>query len=121
MDLEHSPDEHLVPYPTPLYTQLQLLPASSPFMSRDTKYAHARIQEFLPRGGGGGGPGPTAEISSDNVFFIYLFVFLVLNLFYRGCPMVISKETIIFQGFRGGQHFPEGVQLFQGGSKCLFL
>ena len=29
--------------------------------------------------------------------------------------MVISKKTIIFQGFRGGQYFPEGVQLFPGG------
>ena len=35
---------------------------------------------------------------------------------------LISKKTIIFQGSRGGgvQHFPEGVQLFAGGSNCLF-
>ena len=36
--------------------------------------------------------------------------------------MVISKKTIIFQGFRGGggQHLSGGVQLFPGvgGSKC---
>ena len=42
-----------------------------------------------------------------------LTCFLVLNLFYsfyRGCPMVISKKTIIFHGFRGGggQHLPGG-------------
>ena len=63
MYLEQSPDEHLVPYQTPLYTQLQLLPVLSPLMSRDTKYTHAWIQEFLPGegGGGGGGPGPTAR------------------------------------------------------------
>ena len=48
MYLEQSPDEHLVPYQTPLYTQLQLLPVPSPLMSRDTKYIHAWIQEFLP-------------------------------------------------------------------------
>ena len=66
--------------------------------------------------GGGGVQVQLPEISSDNVF-IYL-LFLVINLFYRGCPMVISKKTIIFQGFRGGKHFPEGVQLFPGGSKC---
>ena len=32
--------------------------------------------------------------------------------------MVISKKTIIFQGFRGGPTFPEGgggVQIFEGG------
>ena len=39
MDLEPSPDGHQVLYQTSLYTQLQLLPASSPLMSRDTKYA----------------------------------------------------------------------------------
>ena len=33
--------------------------------------------------------------------------------------MVISKKTIIFQGFRGGQYFPEGVQLFPGGVQML--
>ena len=50
MDLEQSPDEHLVPYQSPIYTLLQLLPGSLPLMSRDTKYTHARIQEFLPFG-----------------------------------------------------------------------
>ena len=60
MYLEQSPDEHLVPYQAPLYSQLQLLPVPSPLMSQDTKYTHAWIQEFLP-GEGGGGPGPTAR------------------------------------------------------------
>ena len=76
-----------------------------------------RIQARLP------------ENSSDKVF-------LVLNLFYRGSPMVISKKTLIFQGFRevptfsrgggGSQLFPRGpnanfhrngykVVIFQGG------
>ena len=34
--------------------------------------------------------------------------------------MVISKETIIFQGFRGGQHFPEGSSFFKGGLNVNF-
>ena len=75
MDLEQSPDKHLVPYQTPLYTQLQLLLVPSPLMSRDTKYTHARIQEFLPRevgGGGGGGPGPTAR-KQVRCFFCVFF------------------------------------------------
>ena len=29
--------------------------------------------------------------------------------------MVISKKTIIFQGFRGGPKFSKGVNFFQGG------
>ena len=35
--------------------------------------------------------------------------------------MVISKKTIIFQGFRGGQYFPEGVQLFPGGGVQMLI
>ena len=39
---------------------------------------------------------------SDNVFVCLFFAyFVVLNLFYRGDPMVICKEKIIFK-------FPEG-------------
>ena len=71
MDLEQSLDEHLVPYQTPLYTQLQLLPVPSPLMSRDTKYTHARIQEFLP--GEGGVQVQLPEISSENVCFFICF------------------------------------------------
>ena len=33
---------------------------------------------------------------------------------------LISKKTIIFQGSRAGPTFSMGVQLFQGGSNCLF-
>ena len=32
--------------------------------------------------------------------------------------MVLSKKTIIFQGFIGGPTFSRGVQLIPGGSKC---
>ena len=54
-------------------------------------------------------------------FFVVVFFFspqLILQ-FYRGCPMVISKKTITFQGFRGGPTYSRGggggVQLFPGG------
>ena len=44
------------------------------------------------------------ENSSDNVVFLFFSPQLILQ-FYRGCPMVISKKTIIFKGFRGGPTF----------------
>ena len=34
--------------------------------------------------------------------------------------MVISKKTIVFQGFRGGTTFARGVQLFPGGPNANF-
>ena len=49
--------------------------------------------------GGGGVQAQLKKKSSDNVDFFSL------NLFYSGCPMVISKKTIISRGsnyFRGG-------------------
>ena len=41
----------------------------------------------------------------------------LVSQFYRGCPMVISNQTIIFQGFRGGPTFFRGggVQHIPGG------
>ena len=66
---------------------------------------HARVPEFLS---GGWGPRRLPENSSD-VFFSF---FLILNFnilqFYRGCLMVISKKTILFQGFRGSPTFSRG-------------
>ena len=60
------------------------------------------------------------ENSSDNVFCFYSPQ-LVLQ-FYRGCPMVISKKAIIFQGFRGVPEFSRwgGGQLFPGGPNANF-
>ena len=45
-------------------------------------------------------------------FFFFLSPQFILQ-FYRGCPMVISKKTIIFQGFRGSPTFSRwgGVQM----------
>ena len=59
------------------------------------RWGHARIQEFLP--GGGGVQARLPENSSDNFFSPQL---------YRGCPIVISNKTIIFRGGGGG-----GVQM----------
>ena len=55
------------------------------------RWGHARIQEFLP--GGGGDQARLPENSSDNFFSPQL---------YRGCPIVISNKTIIFRGGGGG-------------------
>ena len=49
------------------------------------------------------GPRPDSQKTALTPFFFGLIL-----QFYRGCPMVISKKTIIFQGFRGGQLFPRG-------------
>ena len=56
------------------------------------------------------------ENSSDNVVFLFFSPQLILQ-FYRGCPMVISKKTIIFKGFRGGPTFSRegGGNFFHGG------
>ena len=64
--------------------------------------------------------------SSDNVFFFFcfffvlFFVFLVLSLFYRS-QMVNFKEIHHFSRFQRGSDIFQGVQLFPGGSNCLFL
>ena len=52
----------------------------------------------------------------------FFFFFLVLSLFFRS-QMVNFKENFHFQGSRGGPTFSRGgggVQLFPGGSNCLF-
>ena len=56
------------------------------------------------------------ENSSDNVVFCFFSPKLILQ-FYRGCPMVNSKKTLIFKGFRGGPTFSRGGgNFFHGGS-----
>ena len=77
---------------------------------------HARIQEFLP--GGGGVQAQLPENSSDDVFFI---IILVHNIFYSFAVVYqwfISKKTIIFKGFRRCPTFSRGgggSNIFQGG------
>ena len=52
--------------------------------------------------------------SSDNVFFF------LSSAHFTEVKWSISKKSIIFQGFRGVQHFPGGSNFFQGGFNCLF-
>ena len=72
---------------------------------------NARIQEFSSGGGG---------LSQSDKKALTIF-FLVLSLFYWS-QMVNFESTIIFQGSRGGPTFSRGggVQLFPGGSNCLY-
>ena len=66
-----------------------------------------------------GGSRSAWQKNSTDVFFPFV---LVLSLFYRS-QISISKKSIIFQGARGGSKFSRGgggVQIFQGGSNCLF-
>ena len=48
------------------------------------------------------------ENSSDNVYLFISFSPQLILQFYIGCPMVISKKTVIVQGFRGGPTFSRG-------------
>ena len=64
---------------------------------------------FFVRGGGSGSVWQKALTTC----------FLVLSLFYWS-QMVNFEKTIIFQGSRGGPTFSRGVQLFPGGSNCLY-
>ena len=65
--------------------------------------------------------GRSDKKSSDNVFILFCFLlfFQVLSLFY--CQMVNFEENYHFSRFqRGSNIFQAGVQLFPGGSNCLF-
>ena len=70
-------------------------------------------RNFRQWGGGGGGPGQSDQKA------LTTFVFLVLSLFYRS-QMFDFKENYHFSRFRRGPTFSRGVQLFPGGSNCLF-
>ena len=74
-------------------------------------------RNFRQVGGGGGVEGPSGiyKKSSDNVF---LFYFLVLNLFYSS-PVVTFKENYYLPRFQWGWNIFQGVQLFTGGSNCF--
>ena len=50
--------------------------------------------------------------SSDNV--LILFTPQLILQFYRGCSMVNSKKSIIFQGFRGSTTFFRGPSFCRG-------
>ena len=84
---------------------------------------------FVRGGGGGGGPGQSDKKSSDNVFFFCFFffffflLFLALRLFLQKSNGQFQRNLSFFQGSRGVPTFSRGgggVQLFPGGSNCLF-
>ena len=95
--------------------QIRKLIVSS--FKRVIRYDSCAGPGIFVRWGEGGGPGPSGIKSSDNVF---LFVFLVLNLFYKS-PVVTFKENYyllrfqwgwnIFQEGGGDPTFYRGVQL----------
>ena len=66
-------------------------------------------------GDGGRGGGVQAQLPvnrSDNV--LILFSPQLILQFYRGCPMVNLKKSIIFQGFIWGPTFFRGPSLSRG-------
>ena len=65
-----------------------------------------RGSRYFARGGGVQANLP--ENSSDNVYLFISFSPQLILQFYIGCPMVISKKTVIVQGFRGGPTFSRG-------------
>ena len=66
-----------------------------------------------------GGPGQSDKKALTTFFFFFSFS---PQLIFTEVKWSISKKSIIFQGFRGGPTFSRGggVQLFPGGSNCLF-
>ena len=81
---------------------------------------HFRLNMYCMRGSRNfrqGGSRSISQKSSDNLFFFSP------PLIFTEVKWLISKITIIFQGFRGGPTFSRGgVQLFPGGggSNCSF-
>ena len=68
-----------------------------------------------------GGPGQSDKKSSDNVFWVFFFLFFWSSAYFTEVKWLIknkNKKTIIFQGSRGGPtfsrwggNFSRGVQL----------
>ena len=67
--------------------------------------------------------GPSQSDKKKKLWRFFFFFFLVLSLFYRS-QMVNFKEIYHFSRFQRGSNIFQGggggVQLFQGGSYCLF-
>ena len=64
-----------------------------------------------------GGPGQSDKKKALTTFFFFFFFFFS---YFTEVKWSISKKSITFQGSRGGPIFSRGVQLFPGGSNCLF-
>ena len=89
--------------------------------NRDNYYLSCADPGIFVRGGGGVQVSPTKKALTT---YLFLF-FLVLSLFYRS-QMVNFKEFYHFSRFQWGSNIFQGggggggVQLFPGGSNCLF-
>ena len=64
-----------------------------------------------------GGWGPGQSDKSSDVFF---FFFFSPQLILQKSNGQFAEKSFIFQGSIGGPTFSRGVQLFPGGSNCLF-
>ena len=67
------------------------------------------------QGGGGLDPG-----QFDKKTALITVFFFRSSGYFKEVKWSISKKSIIFKVPEGVQHFPGGVQLFAGGSNCLF-
>ena len=84
------------------------------------RFACANPGILVGGGGGGGGPGQSDKKrkSSDNFFFF--FFFFSPQLILQKSNGQFQRNLSFFKVPEGVQHFPGGVQLFLGGSNCLF-
>ena len=75
---------------------------------------HARTKEFSS-GGGGGGQGPSVNKKALTTFFVFFY--------FTEVQLVLSRSYNFprFGGFRRGQTFSMGVQLFTGGGIVQLL
>ena len=80
---------------------------------KQSRWFMSGSRNFRQGGGGGWGWGGPGQSDKKALTFSFAF-FLVLSL-------SISKQYIIFQGFRGGLTFSRGVQLFPGGGGVQLL
>ena len=73
------------------------------------------------------GPGRTEKKSPDNVFFFVCFFLFFVVVFFCSPQLILRSQMVIFKEIyhfswfqRGSNIFQGGVQLFPGGSNCLF-
>ena len=81
---------------------------------------HVRIQEFLS--GGGGGVQVSLTKKALATFFFFFFFFFSPQLILQKLNGQFQRNLSFSRFQRGSNifHFPGGVQLFPGGSNCLF-
>ena len=79
---------------------------------------HARIQDFSSGGRGGGWVQVHLAYKKNSENF-FIFIFLVLNLFYRS-PVVAFKENYYLPRVQWGWNIFQGGPTFYRGSNCFF-